>query len=282
MEPGFDPLSPLSRIRFVAFDTETTGLWAASNRIVEVGAMAFGLEGPDITSFAELVNPGRPIPDEVVSIHHITDSMVSDADPAGPVLARFFDFCGPDSVLIAHNAPFDISFIAWEIRRNNLPSPENPIIDTRDLARYLVSDLPSYSLLSLALELDLADSQVHRALGDAGLVCLLFMKLIGMTREFTTISQLFDIIGVYRFADGAQVETDLPPQFDSLATAIRDAAAIEIRYAKPGQPIQTRPIRPLHIHRLGQNLYLNALCLIAHDERTFRLDRILSWRPLNS
>ncbi|MDX9856759.1 MAG: exonuclease domain-containing protein [candidate division Zixibacteria bacterium] len=282
MEPGFDLLSPLNRIRFVAFDTETTGLWAASNRIVEVGALAFDLEGRDIAMFTELVNPGRPIPGEVVSIHRITDSMVSDADPVGPVLARFFDFCGPDSVLIAHNAPFDISFIAWEIRRNNLPLPENPIVDTRDLARYLEPDLPSYSLLSLALKLELADSQVHRALGDADLVSLIFLKLIGMTREFTTISELFETIGVYKFADGAQVVTELPPEFDSLAAAIRDAATIEIRYAKPGQPIQTRPIRPIHIHRLGQNLYLNAQCLLAHDERTFRLDRILSWRPLKS
>ncbi|MBD3402519.1 hypothetical protein GF420_06465, partial [candidate division GN15 bacterium] len=65
----------LAKQRFVAFDTETTGLWAASHRIVEIAGVAFRPGSEQTQHFQELVNPGRPMPEEVIGIHGITDAM---------------------------------------------------------------------------------------------------------------------------------------------------------------------------------------------------------------
>lgn len=278
MNPAPEREKTLNTQRFVAFDTETTGLWAASNRIVEIAGVAFDLRSTVFETFQELINPGRPIPPEVIEIHKIVDDMVSGADPAAPVLTRFFEFCGPDSVLIAHNAPFDLSFVAWELSRNNMTIPANAVIDTRLLAQHIRPGMQSYSLLSLVTELELSDRQEHRALGDAILVHKLFEKFISITPEIATLSQLLMAGGNFRLHEAIPIETELPDSFADLSTAIKESATIEIRYAKPGQPVHERSVRPLHVHRLGQNLYLNAFCPNVNEERTFRLDRIVSWR----
>lgn len=273
-------MNEIAKTRFVAFDTETTGLCAASNRIVEIAGVAFRPGSSEIETFQELVNPGRPMPEEVIAVHGITDSMVRRAESAGPVLERFFEFCGPEAVLIAHNAPFDISFVAWELKRNVLNVPGNPVLDTRELARAIVPNLPSYSLLSLAIHFGLTNSQEHRALGDAVLVRQAFEKMLRLSPETDDLTKVSALGGVFSFRDGIETDPKLPDSFAELSSAIRDASTIEITYAKPGQPLQQRHIRPLCVHRRGNNLYLNAHCFGVGDERTFRIDRILSWRTV--
>ena len=104
---------------YVAFDTETTGLWAASHRIVEIGAVKFVPAIEKFVTFQHLINPQRTMPEDVIEIHGITDDMVAKAETADIVLKRFIKFCGEDSILIAHNALFDISFVAGELERRN-------------------------------------------------------------------------------------------------------------------------------------------------------------------
>ena len=94
----------------VAFDTETTGLWAVSDRLVEIGAVKFRLGENPTATFQELINPEREIPPDAIAVHHIGNSMVLNAPKAAGVLERFVEFIG-DAVLVAHNAPFDISFV---------------------------------------------------------------------------------------------------------------------------------------------------------------------------
>ena len=262
---------------FVAFDTETTGLWAASNRIVEIAAVRFQLGRKATKSFQALVNPGRPIPPEVTRIHGITDADVSGAEPIGPVLARFRQFCGEDSLLIAHNAMFDISFVGWELFRCGGSFGPNLILDSRQIAQALSPGLPSYSLLSLARHFDIADSQAHRALADAELVHQLIARLLPNDEAITSRESLLARYTSSRMADFAASETEVPESFSGLEQAIEDGLTIVLEYAKDEQPIQVRRVRPLRIHRLGTILYLNAYCLQVNDERTFRLDRIRSF-----
>ena len=276
--PGLSPF--LARQTFVAFDTETTGLWAASNRIVEIAAVKFRLGETVTESFQELVNPGRPIPPEVVRIHGITDADVVAADPAGPVLARFREFCGKDSILIAHNAPFDISFVGWELFRSGETFDDNPILDSRLIALALVPGLPSYSLLSLATHLGIADSQSHRALADSELVHKLTATLFRSCGNIDSREALLGRFGSSTMADYAAEDAEVPSAFAPLEQAIEDGLIIVLEYARDDQPIQTRRVRPLRIHRLGARLYLNAFCLQVNDERTFRLDRIRSFAPI--
>ncbi len=164
----------LLKQEFVAFDTETTGMWAPINRVVEIAGVKFDLKNGITDRFQCLNNPERAMPEEVIEIHGITDEMVKDAPTVKPVLTDFFKFCGKETILIAHNAPFDISFVGCELRRAELNSVDNPVLDTVDIYKKLFPELPSYSLLNIVRHFEIAQSQEHRALSDAMFVFELF------------------------------------------------------------------------------------------------------------
>lgn len=277
MQPTFAGL-PLSALTFVAFDTETTGLWAPSHRLVELAGAKFRLADSSVSHCQSLINPMGPIPSDVIAVHGITDQMVADAPSADLVLDRFFAFCGEETVLVAHNAPFDIAFIAAELDRAGRPLPDNPILDTVDLTRHFLPGLASYSLESLVQALQLATSQEHRALADAELVRLLFVHLSQFWPPGTTLSQLVHECGQYHFADGRLREPELPEQYTDLLLACREQCALEIIYASPGRPPEPRRIRPLRLFEQRSTIYIRAFCEKSRAERTFRLDRLQTFR----
>jgi DNA polymerase III epsilon subunit family exonuclease len=103
----------LTDITFVAFDTETTGLFPIRHRLVEIGAVHFRLDDHELATFEQLIDPQIPIPREVQQVHGITDTMVRGQSTVEQVLPRFIEFLGPcDTILLAHNAPFDLGFLA--------------------------------------------------------------------------------------------------------------------------------------------------------------------------
>ena len=267
---------------FVAFDTETTGLWANSHRIVELGAVKFRLGTEGIESFESLINPERNIPAEVIPIHGITDKIVADAPSAPGVLSDFLEFCDKGSVLIAHNASFDISFLACEFERAELDFSRSPVIDTVDIYHRLFPGLDSYSLLSLVKHFHISTDQDHRALADAKLVYLLFSKAAEKLAHVENKKQLLDMITVYRMTDWHGNSVQLPPEFAELEKAINKNMKVEISYLSSAQPPTARIIRPRAAYALGSKYYINAFCERAGGERTFRLDRIKSFRILKA
>ena len=107
---------PLGTLDFVVVDVETTGWSPDADGITEIGAVR--LSGGEVRAeFAALVNPGQPIPPDIVTLTGITDAMVTLAPPVGAVLPGFLDFAR-GSVLTAHNAPFDVGFLTRGVRRN--------------------------------------------------------------------------------------------------------------------------------------------------------------------
>ncbi len=104
------PRAPIpARPVFTAFDLETTGLEKTRDRIVEIGAVKFDAMGV-IARFNVLINPGIPMPPEAGRVNGISDEMLADKPPIEEVMGDFVDFVG-DSILIAHNAPFDTGFV---------------------------------------------------------------------------------------------------------------------------------------------------------------------------
>ena len=271
----------LGKTRFIAFDTETTGMFALSNRIVEIAAVRFGLNDDTTETFASLVNPERPIPTEVIAIHGITDDMVAHAEPAAPVLKRFIEFCRPGDILIAHNAPFDISFVTCELERTGMEFGDNLILDTVDIFHRFFPGQLSYSLLNLSRSLGIAETQEHRALGDAILVKQLFQLAATKLPPVETKNDLGEVLDVYMMTSADEQVRELPNGFEPITTALADERRLEIVYASPGKPAQTRTIRPLRVHLFRSTYYLNAFCELAGAERTFRLDRIESFRLLD-
>ena len=102
---------------FTAIDTETTGLYNKSDRIIEIGAVKFCKDGV-IDKFSTLINPQMPIPYASTKVNGITNQMVCDCPTFFEIHQDFLDFI-KDTVLVAHNANFDIGFINSELSRIN-------------------------------------------------------------------------------------------------------------------------------------------------------------------
>ncbi len=265
---------------FVAFDTETTGLWAPANRIVEIGAIKFRPGDEKTEIYQTLVNPEKAIPPEVIRIHHITDADVADAPIAKEVLENFGAFCGEDSILIAHNAPFDISFVGCELDRAKMKFSDNIIIDTTDIFRRYFPNLASYSLLSLAQHFSVVDIQSHRALADAVIVQKLFEIAAPKLGNIKQKSDLAHLISTYKMDDWRARNAVLPDKYADLNKALDEKQRIQIVYATASNQPTTRVIQPHNFYQLGKVYYIMAFCERANDERTFRLDRIREYKVL--
>ncbi len=158
----------------VVFDIETTGLDKRACGITEIGAVKIRA-GEIVDRFQSFVNPGMPIPQNIVELTRITDEMVADAPPIETVLRSFLDFCGED-VLIAHNANFDTGFLRVAAERAQIPFP-NTYLDTLALSRYVNSELSKHTLDTIAKHYGLGDFGHHRADEDAEMLARVFFVM---------------------------------------------------------------------------------------------------------
>ncbi|MGN0242961.1 MAG: PolC-type DNA polymerase III [Lachnospiraceae bacterium] len=165
---------------FVVFDIETTGFRADRNKIIEIGAVKIQ-NGVISDSFSEFVNPKEPIPFQIEELTGISDAMVMDAPEITEILPKFFAFCA-DAVLVAHNAEFDIGFIAHNAKVQGLPF-EPTYIDTVSLSRMLLPQLSRYKLNTIAKHLNISLENHHRAIDDAMATGEIFIKLLGMLEK---------------------------------------------------------------------------------------------------
>lgn len=144
----------------VVCDTETTGLDDVRCSLIEIAAVR--LEGTEVTGeFSTFVNPGRPIPPEIVELTGITDADVAEAPAPAQAVAAFARFAGDDD-LVAHNAPFDRRFIMRQAKPGDF---KGSWIDTLPLAQIVLPRLSSHRLADLARAFNVHAS-AHRALDD--------------------------------------------------------------------------------------------------------------------
>lgn len=170
-QPSLDDLGrPLIATTFVVVDLETTGGSATNDSITEIGAVKIR-GGEVIAEFQTLVNPGGPIPPFITVLTGITDAMVIAAPPIGEAFFSFLEFLGTpeETVLIAHNSPFDIGFLKSSARKLSTPWPNFPILDTARIARHVLSrdEVPNFKLGTLANFFNATTNPSHRALADA-------------------------------------------------------------------------------------------------------------------
>jgi len=137
----------LTDITFVALDTETTGLQPIVHRLVEIGAVRFRLDGCELAAFQSLINPEIPVPKDVQRVHGITDRMVRGKSTIEQIMPHFIDFLGEsDTILLAHNAPFDSGFLAMALTRLCIAYSLHYLLDMLELARRLYPIWASHSL----------------------------------------------------------------------------------------------------------------------------------------
>ena len=165
---------------YCVLDLETTGISYKTEKITEVGIIKYK-NGEVIDEFECFVNPEKPIPPKVVEITHITDDMVKDADTIDKVIPKIIDFIG-DSVLVAHNADFDIGYLKYNFEKYGYKL-ENTYIDTLRLAKAIFPDLKKYKLGLIADALKIKVDVAHRALDDVKTLVAVFKVMIERTKE---------------------------------------------------------------------------------------------------
>lgn len=175
---------------FICFDIETTGLSAVRDKITEIGAVK--VENGIITdTFSTFANPEMPIPQKITQLTGITDDMVKDAPSQSEAVGAFLEFAG-DNVLVAHNAPFDTSFIAKACedmgREYNYTS-----IDTVAISRAILTDIKNCKLDTVAKFLRLGDFNHHRATDDAEMLARIFINLCQRLTDDYGITKTNDI-----------------------------------------------------------------------------------------
>jgi len=257
---------------FTVVDVETTGL-EPEDRVIEVAAVR--IRGTDeIGRFQSLVNPGVHIPPLASSISGIDDAMVAGAPPFAEVWPAL-DALLAGAVLVAHNAPFDLSFLGSERRRAGLPTATGPVLDTLRLARNLLV-LPRYSLAALIDALRLGAPPEHRALADALATAALLRRLI------ETLGPGAKIV-----ADLLQAQEPVPIGWEQAAAAglggtllePLHGAALEGRWLELAYDGRHGPqrlvVRVLGLEHNGPLYYVRALRLgPAQEPASLRLDRI--------
>ena len=155
----------LSQVTFCVVDLETTGSSSAYGGITEIGAVKYK-GGEEVSRLSTLVNPGQSIPANIVMLTGISDSMVADAPRIEDVLETFLDFV-EGTVLVAHNARFDVGFLNAALQRHGYDVLSNVVVDTVTLARRLVrSEVPNCKLSTLASHFNFPHQPIHRAMDD--------------------------------------------------------------------------------------------------------------------
>jgi DNA polymerase III subunit epsilon len=176
--PGIQRL-PFDAVEFIIVDVETTGWSPREHRITEIGAVR--MRGGRVQGeFTALVNPGQPIPDDIVALTGISNEMAAAAPPLCTVLPGFLEFAR-GGLLTAHNAPFDVAFLAAACAGCGLPWPGGPVLDTVAVARHVLADgeVPNCKLGTLADFFSTPVLPRHRALADAQATAAVLNGLLG-------------------------------------------------------------------------------------------------------
>ena len=177
--------------RYIIFDLETTGLSAATERIIEIGAVKVE-NGEILESFDLFVDPEKAITPEITRLTSITNEMVAGAPKEADALEQFFRFCDGCDILVAHNADFDMGFLRAAIRRCG--REEDPVqIDTLVMARAMYPELKKHKLDTIAERLGVTQKHHHRADDDARVLAEIFLKMVQKLVEDAGITKVMDI-----------------------------------------------------------------------------------------
>ncbi|MBI5806936.1 MAG: GIY-YIG nuclease family protein [Ignavibacteriales bacterium] len=183
---------PFEEVEYSVFDFETTGTRAKFENVIQIGIVKIK-NGKIIDTFSSFINPGKPIPYFITTLTGITNSDVANAPFFDEVYYKIKEFVG-DSILVAHNLPFDYSFLKCECERNELQVLQNHGICTLKLARKLFPNAPSKSLGNLTRHLNIKHRNIHTGLGDANATAKIFLKMFPLLRDNFGIDTINDLI----------------------------------------------------------------------------------------
>lgn len=176
--------------REIVLDTETTGLSAANgDRLVEIGCVELINHIPTGKTFHKYCNPERDMPEEAFKVHGLSEEFLADKPLFKEVGQGFIDFI-QDSVLIIHNAPFDMGFLQAELEWAKMPRITNDVIDTVQLARKVHPGARvNLDALCRNYGIDLSRRTLHGALLDSEILAEVYLELIGGRQVAFSLAQ---------------------------------------------------------------------------------------------
>lgn len=261
---------------YVAFDLETTGLMAETDRVVEIGAVRFDSAGRELGRFQELVNPERSMSRAAQAIHGLSDADLAGAETVRTVLPRFLSFLGDPQMtrLVAHNAAFDAGFLGRELGRIGAGPAPFAVFDTLALARRVIPEARDHRLDTLARLFNLDPDGAHRALSDSHRVRGLWMALKGPERpeESLVAYPVFDARGT----------PPVPYGWDALTRAIGSGLTVRMEYRGGSRGTAPREVTPRAFAHRGGIAYLVAYCHLDAFEKSFRLDRVQRYEVIDT
>jgi DNA polymerase III epsilon subunit family exonuclease len=275
--------TPIEKAAVVVLDTETTGLFPAQgHRVVEIAAVRYepGPAGPwqATAEFSQLLQPDRRMDPGASRVNGLGDAdligMPRFADIAESVLSLL-----DGALIVAHNARFDAGFLGLEL---HLSQPGHTLLSNPWLCTMLLARRHFYfggnSLGHIAGVLNVPVGRAHRALNDVYVTAAILKRL---TRELArlnlnVVEDLLEAQGGAIYATPPESEP-LPPPFQR---ALARRRPLRITYAGASGATE-RVIEPMYTTSRGGVCYLIAYCRLRQDQRTFRLDRIVSFEDVD-
>lgn len=175
--------APLGRLEYAVVDCETTGgSPGRGHRVTEIAAIRVSRSGMVLDEVSTLVNPFRSIPWGITRITNISEEMVVDAPAFVDVAPRIQEVLA-GAVFVAHNAPFDLRFVEWEMKRGDFGPPKGKVLCTAKLARKVVPEMRSRSLDALIHRWGIPCEPRHRAYPDARATVDVLVRLLDLAEE---------------------------------------------------------------------------------------------------
>lgn len=271
--------TPWKELSFVAFDTETSGPYPLGNEIVEVGLVKWEA-GREVASFDQLIKPQRPMGQEVIAIHGITNEMVEHSPSMEKVIGQVREFIG-ESVLVAHHAPFDVGFLVVELEKYGLSLPSTMPLCSSLISRKVIKGTDNHKLQTLVKHLKINAGPAHRAESDARACLQVALHCFEMIGESATYQDLLKVQGKTLLWKNYSIR-DLESNSDlkGLMEAIKKNQSVEFVYTSGSQKGKVRKAIPYGVVRNPDGDYLSALCLIDNKKKRFYLNAIKDAMPI--
>ena len=184
----------MSSIREIVFDTETTGFDPTTgDKLVEIGAVELINHVPTGRTYHQYINPEREVPEEVVKVHGLTTEYLKDFPIFADVAQDWVDFIGDDGILVAHNAPFDMKFINYELQKVGFAEYKwDRVVDTLEIAKNkFPGQRNNLDALCKRFNIDNSARTFHGALLDAQLLAEVYLELLGGAEPTMDLSANF-------------------------------------------------------------------------------------------
>jgi len=268
----------IDEIDFLVVDVETTGLSPEhGDRVCEIGAVKMR-GGAIMETFGSLVDPQRPVSSGAFAVNRISPAMLADAPLFSDIADRLTAMM-KNAVLVAYNAPFDLSFLQNEFRLIGSPEIKNPVVDALPIARQLFSGLGRYGQENVATVLGVSFPVRHRALEDATVTAQLFTM-------FTSILKAYDHSTLADLRRRDLRQTLHERRLAIVNEAMERGTNLWIKYFSPTEAeITDRIITPKECvtgkFQAQDAMYLIGYCHTVQADRNFRIDRILDLRLVN-